>query len=152
MTFWTARPSVISSWYTARVPSSLGSWLQSAVKQIRSDDNNTDFNAFSSLSKSADLSLHVTWRNCAARDWCWHVAVRIGELLQQWVVCIFFFFLFFFSFVRWQPRWPSGKASASRAEDPGFESRLCRDFFRVKSYQWLKNWHSSGYLARRLAL
>ena len=33
------------------------------------------------------------------------------------------------------PRWPSGKASASRAEDPGFESRLCRDFFGVKSYQ-----------------
>ena len=27
------------------------------------------------------------------------------------------------------PRWPSGKASASRAEDPGFESRLRRDFF-----------------------
>ena len=26
------------------------------------------------------------------------------------------------------PRWPSGKASASRAEDPGFESRLRRDF------------------------
>ena len=25
-------------------------------------------------------------------------------------------------------RWPSGKASASRAEDPGFESRLRRDF------------------------
>ena len=24
------------------------------------------------------------------------------------------------------PRWPSGKASASRAEDPGFESRLRR--------------------------
>ena len=43
------------------------------------------------------------------------------------------------------------KVSASRAEDPGFESRLCRDFFRVKSYQWLKNWHSSGYPARRLA-
>ena len=33
------------------------------------------------------------------------------------------------------PRWPSGKASASRAEDPGFESRLRRDFFGVKSYQ-----------------
>ena len=33
------------------------------------------------------------------------------------------------------PRWPSGKASASRAEDPGFESRLRRDFFRVESYQ-----------------
>ena len=43
------------------------------------------------------------------------------------------------------------KASASRAEGPGFESRL-RDFFGVESYQWLKNWHSSGYPARRLAL
>ena len=44
------------------------------------------------------------------------------------------------------------KASASRVEDPGFESRLCRDFFDFESYQWLKNWHSSGYPARRLAL
>ena len=52
----------------------------------------------------------------------------------------------------WPPRWPSGKASASRAEDPGFEFRLRRDFFGVESYQWLKNWHSSGYPARRLAL
>ena len=26
------------------------------------------------------------------------------------------------------PRWPSGKASALRSEDPGFESRLHRDF------------------------
>ena len=33
------------------------------------------------------------------------------------------------------PRWPSGKASASRAEDPGFESRLRQDFFGVESYQ-----------------
>ena len=33
------------------------------------------------------------------------------------------------------PRWPSGKASASRAEDPGFESRLRRDFFGNESYQ-----------------
>ena len=44
------------------------------------------------------------------------------------------------------------KASASRAEDPRFKSSLHWDFFRVKSYQWLKNWHSSGYPARRLAL
>ena len=44
------------------------------------------------------------------------------------------------------------KASASRAEGPGFESRLRRDFFGVESYQWLQNWHSSGYPARRLAL
>ena len=33
------------------------------------------------------------------------------------------------------PRWPSGKASASRAEGPGFESRLRRDFFGVESCQ-----------------
>ena len=32
-------------------------------------------------------------------------------------------------------RWPCGEASASRAEDPGFESRLRWDFFGVKSYQ-----------------
>ena len=50
------------------------------------------------------------------------------------------------------PRWPSGKASTSRAEDHEFESRLLWDFFGVESYQWLKNWHSSGYPARRLAL
>ena len=43
------------------------------------------------------------------------------------------------------------KASASRAEGPGFKSRLRRDFFGVESYQWLKNRHSSGYPARRLA-
>ena len=44
------------------------------------------------------------------------------------------------------------KASASRADDSGFESGLCRDFSGVESYQWLKNWHSSGYPARHLAL
>ena len=50
------------------------------------------------------------------------------------------------------PCWPSGKASASWAKDPGFESHLRRDFFGVESYQWLKNWHYSGYPGRRLAL
>ena len=43
------------------------------------------------------------------------------------------------------PRWPSGKASSSRAEDPGFESRSRRDFFggrvmpvtRKLAIQWL---------------
>ena len=44
------------------------------------------------------------------------------------------------------------KASASRVEDPRFESRLHHDFSGVESYQWLKNWHSSGYPARCLAL
>ena len=33
------------------------------------------------------------------------------------------------------PHWPSGKASASRAEGPGLESRLRHDFFGVESYQ-----------------
>ena len=32
--------------------------------------------------------------------------------------------------VKKPPRWPSGKASASRAEDPGFETHLHRDFFQ----------------------
>ena len=44
------------------------------------------------------------------------------------------------------------KASTSRTEGPKFESRLRRDVFRVESYQWLKNLHSSGYPARNLAL
>ena len=44
------------------------------------------------------------------------------------------------------------KASASRAEDPGFESRLHQDVSGVEPHQWLKNWHSSDYPARRLAL
>ena len=47
---------------------------------------------------------------------------------------------------------PVVKASASRAGDPGFESRLRRGFFfRVESHQWFNIWHSCGYLARRLA-
>ena len=37
------------------------------------------------------------------------------------------------SYMNRPPRWPSGKAFASRAEDPGFESG--RDFFGVESYQ-----------------
>ena len=52
----------------------------------------------------------------------------------------------------WDVKQPTNKQTASRAEDPVFESRLRRDLFGVESYQWLKNWHSSGYPARRLAL
>ena len=44
------------------------------------------------------------------------------------------------------------KAFTSRAEDPGFESCLWWDFLGVESYQWLKDWHSSGYPAKCLAL
>ena len=42
------------------------------------------------------------------------------------------------------------KASASRAEDPGFESRFRRDFSGVESYHWLKNWHSRGIIVSAL--
>ena len=67
-------------------------------------------------------------------------------------VCTMCFGLSPLSHPLWPPRWHSSKASASRAEGPGFKSRLQLDFFGVKSYQWLQNWHSSGYPARRLAL
>ena len=46
------------------------------------------------------------------------------------------------------------KASASGAEDPGFDRNpTCARIFVgrvIPVYQWLKNWHSSGYPARRL--
>ena len=44
------------------------------------------------------------------------------------------------------------KASDWRVEDPGFESHLRRDFSRSSHTSDLKNWLSSGYPARRLAL
>ena len=44
------------------------------------------------------------------------------------------------------------KASASRAQDPGFESRLRRDFAGSSHTSDLKIDTPSGYLARRLAL
>ena len=44
------------------------------------------------------------------------------------------------------------KASALRAEDPEVWFSLVQwGFFLVELYQWLKNWHSSGYPARCLA-
>ena len=44
------------------------------------------------------------------------------------------------------------KVSASGTEDPGFKSRLHRDFSGSSHTSDLKIWHSSGYPARRLAL
>ena len=44
------------------------------------------------------------------------------------------------------------KVSASGAEGLGFESRLQQDFSRSSHNSNLKNWHSSGYPARCLAL
>ena len=61
--------------------------------------------------------------------------------------CTLFMCLVSHFFLTKPPHWPSGKASASRAEEPRFESHLHRNFLGVESYQWLKNWHSSGYPA-----
>ena len=44
------------------------------------------------------------------------------------------------------------KASASIAADPGFKSRLRRDYSESSYASDFKNWHSSGCPARRLAL
>ena len=44
------------------------------------------------------------------------------------------------------------KASASRATDAGVRFSFAQGLFRVESFQRLNNWHSCGYLARRLAL
>ena len=44
------------------------------------------------------------------------------------------------------------KASASGAEDPGFESRVRRDFPGLSHTSDLKNWHSSGCPPRRMPL
>ena len=44
------------------------------------------------------------------------------------------------------------KVPASRAEGPGFESRLRLDFSGSSHTSDLKKWHSDGYPARRLAL
>ena len=83
------------------------------------------------------------WR-CAAGAHFRLTSMALGQhgMSQSAVACPHFH--------KW-PHWPSCKASASRAEDPGFESRLCRDFFEAESYQWLQNWHSSGYPVRCLA-
>ena len=50
------------------------------------------------------------------------------------------------------PRWPSGLGVRLGSGRSGLRIPLVTGFFRVESYQWLKNWHSSGYPARRLAL
>ena len=57
------------------------------------------------------------------------LGVLLQTLLQDEIAEVSFSSLF------GPPRWPSGKASASRAEDPEFESRLRRDFFGVESYK-----------------
>ena len=79
------------------------------------------------------------------------VSVRVSVCLPVCLIHTLFFFIVFLSLSLSLNRLVI-KASASRMEGPGFESRLRRDFFGVESYQWLKNWHSSGYSARRLAI
>ena len=77
----------------------------------------------------------------------------VVSLWNAWSTCCLLFLLYVPSL--FIPSRLSGlvvKASTSRVEDPGFESHLRQEFFWVESYQWLKNWHSSGYPARCLAL
>ena len=61
-----------------------------------------------------------------------------------------FFFVFFY--VNDRPVGLVVKESASGAEDPGFESRLRRDFSGSSHTSDLKIGTSSGYPARRLAI
>ena len=57
------------------------------------------------------------------------------------------------------PRWPSGKVSALRAANLGFDSRFAPGFFQVESYQWLKKlalqwlpWEAPGVIGSALSL
>ena len=73
------------------------------------------------------------------------------DVSRWWLCCNVFLVLLFCTFCHHLVG-QVVKASTLRAEDPGFESCLQQDIFGVESYQWLKNWYSSGYPARRLAL
>ena len=107
------------------------------LRAMRSSNSFSLINFFSKGSFFFSQSLkHLSADHLRCENRCFYMVTSVG----------------FVSYILGPPRWPSGKASASRAEDPRFESRLRRDFFGVESYQWLKNWHSSGYPARRLAL
>ena len=50
------------------------------------------------------------------------------------------------------PRWPNGWGVRLGSGRSGVRIPLATRFCRVESYQWFRNWHSSGYSARRLAL
>ena len=108
-------------------------------------------------SKSRSLGNRMFEPNCAINDnsrsstYCIQANYSRYEKIWQKILCWMFCSLLIFSSLT-PPRWPSGKASTSRAEDPRFESRLRPDFFGVDPYQWLNNWHFSGYPARCLAL
>ena len=61
------------------------------------------------------------------------IRIKLVSLRLSLVLCLCA--TVFLSLSLLPPRWPSGKAFASRAKDPGFESRLRRDFFGVESCQ-----------------
>ena len=50
------------------------------------------------------------------------------------------------------PHWPNSSGVDPGSGRSGVQIPLATEFFQVESYQWLKNWHSSDYPARRLAL
>ena len=85
---------------------------------------------------AAEIKDYRRWRVCIVTLFfpaCFLLCPFVHSFL---FVCLFF--VLFFCCCCWPPRLPSGKASASRAEDPGFESCLRLDFSGVESYQWLK--------------
>ena len=76
----------------------------------------------------------VHW-HCTAQLSMFNMEKRFRNKIIIIIIIIIFCQAFALSHTYKPPRWPSGKASALTAEDPGFESRLRRDFFGVESYQ-----------------
>ena len=70
------------------------------------------------------LSLFKLLHRCILVSVCWSACQSV------------IFLSLFLSLSLLPPHWPSGKVSASRAEDPRVESRLRRDLFGVESCQW----------------
>ena len=67
------------------------------------------------------------------RNWAcftWKGALELHSL--------YYYYYYYYYYHHHHPSSLRYPLSASGAEDPGFESRLRRDFFRVESYQWLK--------------
>ena len=80
----------------------------------------------------------------------WHVAsTRICEAVSTHPEC----FSSILCFLLTLPRWPSGEDVRLGSGRSVVQFPLAPwGFFWVKSYQWLTNWHSSGYPARCLMI
>ena len=84
---------------------------------------------------------------------CLSVSVFLSESMSVYMclcVCACVFWRVSVALLMWDPICVSMSVCASVWL--GVQIPLAMGFFQVKSYQWLKNWHSSAYPARRLAL